>query len=161
MLIFIRQEVYSCKFMYAFCMSVSYLPFPCLSFLSRLKFGSTSHRGTAWAIVRPSSRTNNEIIDNMKTWWNSIQREGKGGKCLEKRNIWPWENNNNGAGKDGEYLIFMIFVFCNWILHILFGFYTWSQSKVSLLIPLIIGSNLTIAGCCDRRLPYSAMFNCS
>ena len=61
-LIFIRQEVYSCKFMYAFCICVSYLPFRCLSFLSRLKFGSTSHRGTAWAIVRPSSRTNNEII---------------------------------------------------------------------------------------------------
>ena len=36
------------------------------------------------------------------------------------------------------------------------GFYTWSQSKISLLSPLIIGSKLTFSGCCDRRLPYLA-----
>ena len=41
------------------------------------------------------------------------------------------------------------------------GFYTWSQSKVSLLGPLIIGSKLTFSGCFDRRQPYLAMFNCS
>ena len=32
------------------------------------------------------------------------------------------------------------------------------QKKISLLSPLFIGSNLTFAGCCSRRLPYSAMF---
>ena len=30
-----------------------------------------------------------------------------------------------------------IFFFCNWILHIWNGFYTWSQSKISFLRPLI------------------------
>ena len=38
------------------------------------------------------------------------------------------------------------------------GFYTWSQSKVSLLSPLIIGSKLTFWGCSSRWLPYSTMF---
>merc|ERR1711952_170193 len=33
-----------------------------------------------------------------------------------------------------------------------------SQSKISLLSPFIIGSKLTFTGCCDCRLPYSAMF---
>ena len=48
-----------------------------------------------------------------------------------------------------------LFFFCNWILHIWNGFYT---SKISLLSPLINGSKLTFSGCCDRRLPYFAMF---
>ena len=49
-----------------------------------------------------------------------------------------------------------LFFFCNWILHIWNRFYTWSQSKISLLSPLIIGLKLTFSGCCDRRLPYNS-----
>ena len=36
--------------------------------------------------------------------------------------------------------------------------YTWSQSKISLLNPLKIGSKLTFAGCSGLQLLYSAMF---
>ena len=36
------------------------------------------------------------------------------------------------------------------------GFYTWSQSKTSLLSSLIIGSKLTLSGWSDRWLPYSS-----
>ena len=49
-----------------------------------------------------------------------------------------------------------LFFFCNWLLHRWNGFYTWSQSKISLLGPLIIGSKLTFSCCCDRRLPYDS-----
>ena len=42
--------------------------------------------------------------------------------------------------------------------HIRNGFYTWSQSKISLLSPLIIGSKLTFSGWSDLWLPYSALF---
>ena len=48
------------------------------------------------------------------------------------------------------------FFICNWILHIWNGFFTWSQSKISRLSPLKIGSKLTFSGCCDRRLPYNS-----
>ena len=36
------------------------------------------------------------------------------------------------------------------------GFYTWSQSKISFLSPLIIGSKLAFSGCCDRWLPNNS-----
>ena len=49
-----------------------------------------------------------------------------------------------------------LFFFCNWLLHRLNGFYTWSQSKISLLSPLVIGSKLRFWGCCDRWLPYNS-----
>ena len=39
-----------------------------------------------------------------------------------------------------------LFFFCNWILQIWNGFYTWHLSKMSLLSPLIIGSKLTFFG---------------
>ena len=39
-----------------------------------------------------------------------------------------------------------------------YGFYTWSESKISLLSPFIIGSKLTFTGCSGRWLPYAAMF---
>ena len=45
------------------------------------------------------------------------------------------------------------FLFCNWILHIWNGFYIWSQSKISLLSPLIIGSKLTFISSAGRWLP--------
>ena len=38
-------------------------------------------------------------------------------------------------------------------------FYTWCQSKLSLLSPLIIGSKLTFSGWSDCWLPYSALKN--
>ena len=44
------------------------------------------------------------------------------------------------------------FFFCNWILHIWNGFYTWSHSKISLLSPLIIGSKLTFSGWSDCHI---------
>ena len=56
------------------------------------------------------------------------------------------------------FIFYPICFFCNWILHMRNRFYTWSQSKISLLSPLINGSKSTFWGCSDRRLPYSAMF---
>ena len=48
------------------------------------------------------------------------------------------------------------------ILHISNGFYTCSQSKISLLRPLMIGLKLTFTGCSGRWLPYMARgdFSC-
>ena len=43
-----------------------------------------------------------------------------------------------------------LFFFCNWILHIWNGFYT---SKIPLLSPLIIGSELTFISSSGRWLP--------
>ena len=36
--------------------------------------------------------------------------------------------------------------------------FTPGLSQIIILSPLIIGSKLTFAGSCDRRLPYSAIF---
>ena len=43
-----------------------------------------------------------------------------------------------------RHFFFPLFFLCNWLLHRWNGFYTWSQSKISLLGPLTIGSNIDI-----------------
>ena len=51
------------------------------------------------------------------------------------------------------------FSFCNWILLIWNGFYTWSKSKLLFISPLIIGSKLTFSGCCNCWLPTTSIFS--
>ena len=46
-----------------------------------------------------------------------------------------------------------IFFFCKWILHTWNRSYTWSQSKISLLNPLMVGSKLTFISSSGRWLP--------
>ena len=47
----------------------------------------------------------------------------------------------------------MVIISRHWLLHRWDGFYTWSQSKILLLSPLIIGSKLTFISSSGRWLP--------
>ena len=47
-----------------------------------------------------------------------------------------------------------LFFLCNWILNIWNRFYTWSQSKISFLSPLIIGSKLAHTGIFSHTYQY-------
>ena len=54
--------------------------------------------------------------------------------------------------------LFTLFFFCNWFLHTWNELYTWSQSIISFVCPLIIGSKLTSLGCSYRWLPSKIHF---
>ena len=56
-------------------------------------------------------------------------------------------------GTNFQTLFYPTFFFCNWLLHRWNRFYTWSQSKISLLSPLWIDSKLTFISSSGRWLP--------
>ena len=66
-------------------------------------------------------------------------------KHTGKDDILSWYNayRNQLYQHNFQTFFYPTFFFCNWLLHRWNGFYTWSQSKISLLSPLIIGSKLT------------------
>ena len=60
--------------------------------------------------------------------------------------LYPSLSEMEGDGQDFQTFFTPLFFFCNWLLHRWNGFYTWSQSNISLLSPLIISSKLTFSG---------------
>ena len=61
--------------------------------------------------------------------------------CTQTKMI-PWSKKCRQSGWFSERHFYPTFFFSNWIL-LTYGFYTWSQSKLSFLSPFIIGSKLT------------------
>ena len=79
--------------------------------------------------------------------WNIFRHESRYGRCAKNQNgnlrwhlplgVRPPPPLN---GKISRHFFTPLFFFCNWILHIWNGFYIWSQSKISLLSPLIVNN---------------------
>ena len=71
---------------------------------------------------------------------NQLKMLGKGSNNQNGHLRWFFHQASDPPLMDtiSRHFFTALFFFCNWILHRWNGFYTWSQSKISLLSPLII-----------------------